>query len=159
MQVNIRPLKKEDAYTSVAWRNDKDVFKFTGNTYENVITLENELEWITKVIQNQNEYRCAIICDGEYVGNIYLTDITSSDATYHIFIGNKKYWGKGVAFQASKLILDYAFNQLNLNGVKLRVRPQNISALKLYKKLGFISYDKDDKFISMKIDKNSFNLH
>ena len=64
--------------------------------YKNVISLETELEWIRRVIQNENEYRCAIFVDGEYVGNIYLTDITEFTANYHIFIGNKNFWGKGV---------------------------------------------------------------
>ncbi len=30
MQVAIRPLQESDAYTSYKWRNDDEVFKFTG---------------------------------------------------------------------------------------------------------------------------------
>lgn len=30
MQVAIRPLQGSDAYTSYKWRNDNEVFKFTG---------------------------------------------------------------------------------------------------------------------------------
>ncbi len=30
MQVAIRPLQESDAYTSYKWRNDNEVFKFTG---------------------------------------------------------------------------------------------------------------------------------
>ena len=100
MEVAIRPLREEDAYTSVKWRNDSEVFKFTGNTYKNEIKIENELEWIPKVVANPNDYRCAILADGVYVGNIYLTDIDGKAANYHIFIGNKEYWGKGVAKKA-----------------------------------------------------------
>ena len=104
MNVTIRPLVEEDAYTSVKWRNDPEVFKFTGNTYKTKITIDNELEWIRKVIANTNDYRCAILVDEVYVGNIYLTDIQEGKAHYHIFIGNKNYWGKGVAKKASLLI-------------------------------------------------------
>ena len=32
MKVTIRPLVESDAYTSVKWRNDPEVFKYTGNT-------------------------------------------------------------------------------------------------------------------------------
>lgn len=73
------------------------MFKFTGNTYRHEITIDNELEWIRKVIANTNDYRCAILVEEVYVGNIYLTDIQEGKAHYHIFIGNKNYWGKGVA--------------------------------------------------------------
>ena len=132
MNVTIRPLQEQDAYTSVKWRNDPEVFKYTGNTYKNEILLETELNWIRKVVQNKNEYRCAILADNIYVGNIYLTDITNESAEYHIFIGNINYWGKGVAKKASKCILDYAFKTLNLNSVHLRVKKQNERAIHLY---------------------------
>ena len=70
MNVTIRPLVEEDAYTSVKWRNDSEVFKFTGNTYKHEIKIENELEWIRKVMANPADYRCAILADDVYVGNI-----------------------------------------------------------------------------------------
>lgn len=152
MNVKIRPLQEQDAYTSVKWRNDPEVFKYTGNTYKNEILLETELAWINRVIKNENEYRCAILADDVYVGNIYLTDITNESAEYHIFIGNKDYWGKGVAKQASKLILDYAFQSLRLKSVLLRVKKQNESAFHLYQKLGFIVIDEDGDWLDMKVE-------
>lgn len=149
MNVTIRPLQEQDAYTSVKWRNDPEVFKYTGNTYKNEITLETELNWIRKVMTNKNEYRCAILVDEIYVGNIYLTDISRESAHYHIFIGNKDYWGKGVAKKASGLILDYAFNALNLKKVCLRVKKQNKVAFALYKKLGFVEKKEDGEWLEM----------
>lgn len=154
MIVTIRPLIEEDAYTSVKWRNDSEVFKYTGNTYKQEIKIENELEWIRKVTRNPADYRCAILADDAYVGNIYLTDIDGTTAHYHIFIGNKDYWGKGVAKNASQLILDYAFNTLKLLSVQLRVRKENIAAFTLYKKLGFVEVKEEDHWISMIIQNN-----
>ena len=153
MQVIIRPLQEQDAYTSVQWRNDPEVFKYTGNTYDHKITIEAELGWIRKVIVNPNDYRCAILVDGVYVGNIYLTDIDEETAEYHIFIGNKGYWGKGVAKQASCLLLDYAFNTLNIKTVHLRVRKENTVAVKLYEKLGFCIEKEEGKWAVMSIMK------
>ena len=69
MEVKIRPLQENDAYISVNWRNDSEVFKYTGNTYSQIITIEKELEWIKRVIKNENEYRCAIIVDGSSAYN------------------------------------------------------------------------------------------
>ena len=76
-------------------------------------------------------------------------------AHYHVFIGNKEYWGKGVAKQASKLILAYAFNVLKLESVKLRVRKENISAFMLYEKLGFEVDSEDGVWASMSIKRHS----
>lgn len=151
MNVTIRPLVEEDAYTSVKWRNDPEVFKFTGNTYKHEITIDNELEWIRKVTANPTDYRCAILVDEVYVGNIYLTDIQEGKAHYHIFIGNKNYWGKGVAKKASLLILEYAFNVLNIKEVLLRVRNVNTSAYNLYLRLGFKDVKVDGIWTLMKL--------
>lgn len=156
MNVSIRPLEEKDAYVSYKWRNDPDVFKYTGNVYDHIITLEDELNWIRKVVDNKNDYRCAIIADGNYVGNIYLTDINESSAEYHIFIGDKRAWGKGVAKQASILILKYAFNNLGLSYVRLSVRPKNDRAMNLYNKLGFNIISKDKEFYTMLLNQSQF---
>lgn len=153
MKVKIRPLRIEDAYTSVKWRNDSDVFRFTGNTYDHEITIDSELEWIQKAIADPKDYRCAIIADDTYVGNIYLTDIKDSIGHYHIFIGDRSYWGKGIGKEASILIINYGFNEIGLKEIKLRVNKANISALSLYKKLGFKEIDKDEVWFTMSLTK------
>lgn len=154
MDVTIRPLREEDAYTSVKWRNDPEVFKYTGNTYDHVITIESELNWIRKVITSPTDYRCAIIADGKYVGNIYLHDISTDSAVYSIFIGEKEYWGKGVAKKASLLIVKHGFENLNLKNITLKVRRVNSRAVSLYKAIGFQEYDADDEWMSMIIVNN-----
>ncbi len=111
------------------------------------------MDWLKKVIANPDEYRCAILADGNYVGNIYLTDINEVSAVYHIFIGEKAYWGKGVAKQASKLILEYAFSRLDLQAVFLKVRKQNTRACRLYQSLGFLDVANEDDYIQMSLAK------
>lgn len=154
MNVTIRPLQEEDAYTSVIWRNDPDVFKFTGNTYNHEITIDSELNWIRKVINNADEYRCAILANDIYVGNIYLTNIEQGKAEYHIFLGNKEFWGKGVAYKASLLILEYGFIKLKLNSITLKVNKENMSAYNLYKKLGFVDINSEEGWVEMEIIKS-----
>lgn len=154
MKVSIRPLQVEDAYTSVKWRNDAEVFRYTRNTYDHVITIDSELEWIKRVIANKDEYRCAIIAEDKYVGNIYLTKINEESAVYQIFIGDKGFWGKGVAREASIQILNYAKNVLGLDNVRLTVREDNIKARQLYKSLGFKEINVKDNWITMRVSLN-----
>lgn len=155
MIVRIRPLREEDAQVSYKWRNDTEVFKYTGANYDHEITLEDESNWIRRVSKNENEYRCAIIANEEYVGNIYLTDIENGHATYHIFIGNKDFWGKGIAKEASRLITNYGFNVLNLETIELEVRKQNKRAFELYKSLGFQIREYNNDWIKMTINHGS----
>lgn len=84
-----------------------------------------------------------------YVGNIYLTDIDGEKATYHIFIGDKNYWGKGVAKEASIQILGYAFKTLCLRYVELKVNELNFRAIQLYRSLGFEETSKANGWIHM----------
>ena len=149
MEVKIRPLKTDDAYTSYKWRNDPEVFRYTGNRYDHEISLESELNWIKQVIYKKDDYRCAILADGEYVGNIYLTEIDEKKAHFHIFIGNKAYWGKGVARKASEILLEYAFLELGLQIITLNVDLRNVPAIRLYEKLGFKSETVNGRMLSM----------
>ncbi len=103
------------------------------------------------MIANPNDYRCAILADGVYVGNIYLTDINDGVATYHIFIGEKSYWGKGVAKQASRQIIEYAFSVLHLHTIRLWVRRANDRAHCLYQYLGFIDIEENNDWIQMSL--------
>ena len=45
--------------------------------------------------------------------------------------------GQGCAKEASKLVVDHLFNNLNINRIELYVVEENISAIKLYESLGF----------------------
>ncbi len=153
MEVKTRPLREEDAYVSYKWRNDPLVFKYTCNRYTSEITLESELEWIRRVTKNPADYRCAIEADGVYVGNIYLTDITNKEADYHIFIGDRNYWGKGVAKKASQLLIKYGFETLNLDRINLQMRTENHTAYHLYLTLGFIEIERSEEFITMSLPK------
>ena len=84
-----------------------------------------------------------------HASNIYLTEINDGVAHYHIFIGDKSYWGKGVAKLASLQIIEYGFRTLNLNQIILRVKSMNLSACNLYKALGFNEVQSDGEWITM----------
>lgn len=64
-------------------------------------------------------------------------DLKNRNAECIIDIGAKDYWGKGYGNEALKLLLDYAFLEMNLHRVSLRVFSFNEKAIKLYEKIGF----------------------
>lgn len=148
-KVLIRPLCEEDALTSWMWRNDTEVWQFTGSKPDKPITAHIEQEWIRKVLKEETSRRFAILVDENYVGNIQLTNIRNGkDAEYHIFIGNKSYWGKGIAHLATSQILHYAKEALSLQSLYLTVDPLNIGAIKTYEKSGFVKRSNEILMIS-----------
>jgi diamine N-acetyltransferase len=153
MKVRIRPLRRKDAYTSVEWRNIPELWVHTTFKASHEITIENELEWIEKVISDPRSARFAILADEVYVGNIYLTNIEDGVGEYHIFIGDRAYWGKGVARKASVEIIEHAKGTLNLSEIILGVSADNAGALHLYRSLGFVDDGlREDGFLAMKLD-------
>jgi RimJ/RimL family protein N-acetyltransferase len=159
-EVRIRPLREEDARTSWRWRNDADLWVFTGSRPDVSVTEEIEKEWIEKVIRDPRSRRFAIIVsdNGEevYVGNIQLTDISRNSAQYHVFIGEKNYWGKRIGSRATILLLDYAFRALSLDSVWLEVRRLNSPALHLYTKIGFQVISEQGGTLRMEISRERF---
>ena len=59
------------------------------------------------------------------------------DAFVGIGIGEPEFWGKGYGTEAMKLILHYAFMELNLHRVSLDVFEYNPRAVRSYEKAGF----------------------
>jgi len=57
-------------------------------------------------------------------------------ATLGIVFG-RAFWNQGYGSEALKLILNYAFNELNLNRVQLTVNANNPRAVRAYQKAGF----------------------
>ena len=54
-----------------------------------------------------------------------------------IQIGERDYWGKGYGTDALRVLLRYAFDELNLQRVSLSVLEGNARAMRSYEKCGF----------------------
>lgn len=137
MNVKIRPLQEDDARISVKWRNIPEVWKYTTFEPTREIKIEDELKWMAKILAETDSKRFAILANDKYVGNIYLTNIKNGCGEYHIFIGETGFWGKGIAKEASKLIIEFARKALALQRIELGVNSGNKVAIGLYELLGF----------------------
>jgi RimJ/RimL family protein N-acetyltransferase len=139
MKVKIRQIRNSDASISYKWRNDPDVWKYTFNRPNIVVTPKIERQWVESVLKTPNRKTFAI-CVGKsekYVGNVQLLDITDKSGELGIFIGEKRYWGKGIGRKAIKLIVSFAKNVLKLESMFLSVKKDNITAVKCYEHCGF----------------------
>jgi len=153
-EIYIRPLALKDADTSYKWRNDPEVWSYTKFVLKDPITAEVEKQWLLNKLNLTNEKRFAICVKStnEYIGNIQLLDIENDAAEFHLFIGEKKYWGKGIGYQASLMLLKYAFYNLNLKHIFLEVHAENLAAYAIYKKVGFERISQQADFIKMAIN-------
>ncbi len=151
INIYLRPLRVEDALISYKWRNDPEVWKYTGNRPDIAVTSEIETAWIKKVLQDTASKRFAICLeDGdEYIGNVQLTNMTKNDAEFHIFIGEKSYWGKGVGYQATNELIKFTRKNISLKQVYLFVKPVNTAAIRIYEKMGFYSVSEEKMMLEL----------
>jgi RimJ/RimL family protein N-acetyltransferase len=158
IEVYIRPLIESDACISYKWRNNNDLWEFTGARPDREITLEIELEWIKKAIKRQEEKRFAICTEDkdQYIGNVQLTHITNTKAQFHIFIGEMKFWNQGLGQKATKLLLDHGLNKMKLSEIYLYVNNQHKAAIKAYLNSGFeiTGFKEKEKQVKMTVTKS-----
>jgi RimJ/RimL family protein N-acetyltransferase len=76
----------------------------------------------------------------QHIGNVSLMYINWKDrsAELGIVIGDKKQWGKGYGQDAIRTLLGFAFGEMNLNRVYLRVYADHAPAINAYRKCGFV---------------------
>lgn len=65
-------------------------------------------------------------------------DGENGSAMYHITIGEKDMWGRGLGTEATQLMLDHAFGTLGLHRIALTVFEFNERAIRAYVHCGFI---------------------
>ena len=155
MKIHLRDLCIADSEISYVWRNDPAIWEYTGSKPKIYITPAIEKEWLTNALTNTDQKRFAIcINDNEqYIGNVQLTEIQNHKAQFHIFIGEKNFWGKGIASEATRLMVNYGFEYLGLKEIYLYVNRLNVAAIKAYEKCGFLKVETKGTQIKMKIYK------
>ncbi len=81
----------------------------------------------------------AIIYNSNHVGNVGFKDINiyQEKAECFIEIGDRNLRGRGIGQQAMALLLRFGVDELGLKTVELEVLEFNVSAIKIYQKLGF----------------------
>jgi len=134
----LSPVSSDEAEKYARWLNDLEM-SLNLTTAPRIISLELEKDFLA---QAQKEgYNFAIVRreDDELIGNCGLlnTDLVQRTSELGIFIGEKKYRGQGYGTEAIRLLLDYAFNLLNLHSLYLRYRSFNLGGRKCYEKVGF----------------------
>ena len=140
----LRQLSEKDAPLMLEWMHDYDTQK-SFQKYMLNVTLEDarrfcrEAKLNGKPKQGENMH-LAVVNDGdEYLGTVSLKNINLEYHSAELAISlRKKARGQGVAKEAVELLLKKGFEEIGLHRVYLTVLADNIAAIKLYEKCGFI---------------------
>jgi diamine N-acetyltransferase len=149
-KVILRPVKMSDAPRFVKWLNNPDIYKFL-LVREN-LTLAKEKKYLSSFIKSKIHKNFAIETkDGIHIGSVSL-EVNSyhNRAVFGIFIGEKKYWNRGLGSDAARTIIDYGFKKLKIHRIELGVLEYNPRAMKVYKRLGFKREGRKREFVKFK---------
>ncbi len=124
----------------LSWLNDAEVNKYLE------VKKENSLDELKAYIQETLDRKIFfwgihLKVDNKHIGNIKIDPVNAKHGTgeYGIMMGDKSEWNKGYAKEASLAIIDFCFKKMNMRKMTLGVVENNIAAVKLYEKMGFIT--------------------
>ncbi len=136
----LSPCAAEDAARWAEWFNDPAVTIPLGDEAYTLTSLEAEQAALAQALQHPGHlFTIVDLATEAAIGRCMLFNVNLVDrhAMLGIAIGEKAYRGKGYGLEAIRLLLDYAFNLLNLHNVMLGVFEFNQAAIRCYEKAGF----------------------
>lgn len=155
--VCLRLLEEADLEMTLRWRNQDEVRRWFYTS--NVLTFEQHCNWVmNSYMPCDNDFIFVIESKpiGKPVGQISLYDIDFEKRRGEygrVMIGERDASGKGVAREATRLILQFAFDTLGLDEVYLSVFADNERAINLYKACGFSVDGQEDGSLKMSIER------
>lgn len=131
------------AKVSLDWVSEHEVMQYMGADLSN-LSFEGEIQRLTNIIKDADAYHWMIEVDGKIIGNININNIQKMSEKYHgrvgklnTLIGNKNYWGRGVAKATMRSVINWAFWEGGFEALIGRVMPENSASLTVTKKMGF----------------------
>jgi diamine N-acetyltransferase len=171
-KVLLRPIKRADLDNFLKWFNDPEVTQHL-STYLPVTEMA-EAKWIEEQAGSVsarsgsvNNFTLVIEAtdnnENRPIGTIGLHLINQKDRTaeFGIAIGEKDYWGKGYGTEATMLLINYGFRQLNLHRISSTALAFNERSIRMHKKVGFLEEGRQRQAIFKNgkyVDKVMFGL-
>lgn len=145
-RIYLSPRSIEDVEKFTEWLNNFETTDYIGRS-SSIMTLESEKEYLEQHINEEATFSIVTIKNNELIGTVSIENVDHLKriGTLGIFIGDKNYRNNGYGTEAIRLILDYGFNYLNLNNIKLDLMEFNERAFACYKKCGFKEYGRRRK--------------
>lgn len=141
--VNLRAYIDDDIKPSVDFMNDPEIILNLDDDAPMPQSYETQKEWFEEMRKNKKHYKDFFWAietkDGKFIGGCGVNHMERKNrvAQVGIFIGDSDYLGKGYGTDAMKVLLEFLFEEYNVNKVKLSVFDYNKRAIRSYKKCGF----------------------
>jgi RimJ/RimL family protein N-acetyltransferase len=139
-KVNLRRHKIEDLPAIVRWYRDPELGRLT--RYHSAPMSAEEVERFFRgrlMSDDALAYAIEELPSQRLIGftTFWGLDAENNSVLFHITIGERDAWGRGMGSEATELMLSHAFDNLELHRVGLSVFSFNTRAIRAYEKVGF----------------------
>ena len=137
--VSLRAFEPSDAETMWPWYQDHEFSVLDGNVYP------SSLESIREFLRSLQSPAFADVSLGiednqrALIGIVRLKRVNAENRTADFGVAIERgHWNRGYGTDATRIILRFAFEEMNLHRVQLGVLEYNTRAIRCYEKCGFI---------------------
>jgi RimJ/RimL family protein N-acetyltransferase len=139
--VILRAFEREDAERCYRWMNDPSIVRTLKTRYP--IAFQNEMEWLERAMHPSSTDRHFAIerkDDRTHIGNasIHEIDWVSRTAAFGLFIGEPSAWNRGFGSDAVSTLVRFAFEEMNLQKLRINVFEYNDRAKHVLETHGFV---------------------
>ncbi len=142
-RIRLTAMAEQDAESLARWSEDAEYLRSLDTDYALPRSAEFFRESIKSTAADAKNLEFGIrLLEGDLlIGFVALHSIewNNQAGMLAIGIGERDYRGKGYGTEAVRLLLRYAFDELNMNRVGLDVISNNKAAIRSYEKAGFVA--------------------
>lgn len=140
VNVELTALTKADAAIIALWHQDAEYMRFQDTAPAYPISEDQVLEYLeqNRKLKDHMAFGLRRTTDASLIGVAEIEDINwhHSNAWLSISLG-KAFWNQGLGTEALRLLVRYAFQELDLHRLQLTVFEYNERAQAVYRKVGF----------------------
>ncbi len=140
--VYLDAMERGDIETIGPWWRSLNLVQYVRADVMMPQTLQDEYDWFDNQRKDSGSYGFVVkrIDTSEVIGGTGLFGVNWQvrSCTFGIALGDQSVWGKGYGTDATRLALRFAFLEMNMNRVELRVYDYNNRGIRAYEKAGFV---------------------
>jgi RimJ/RimL family protein N-acetyltransferase len=138
-KVALRPWQLSDAQALANIANNKKIWDNVRDRFPHPYTVKDAIQWINLQQQHQPIQNFAILYDGQLAGSagvLLQEDVARKSIEIGYFVG-EAFWGKGIATQAVRLLIDYTLQHFDVVRLYAQVFETNAASMKVLEKNEF----------------------
>lgn len=135
--ISLKTLESSDLEMVRNWRNLPEVSQYMYT--DQYISEQDQINWFNRIKDNPTCKYWIIQYEQRSLGLVSITEIsqTYDSCFWAFYLGDSSVRGAGIGAKVEYNILEFVFNELNLNKLRCEVLVSNEKVIKMHEKFGF----------------------